>query len=111
MVERFDWLRAIRWVPFHDPEAHRFGIPQHILGTTVCTVSGLKQRFGFAAWKQILLRLPVVYLAVAASIAVSPWLAIAWIVIFAPVTAPAGERVYQWVARNRHRVPGATCQH
>lgn len=110
VVARLDWFRLLTWIPFQRPEAARFGVPRHVLENTMCMAYGSRQWFGFAAWKQILLRLPVTYALIAASAVIQPWLLIAWAAFFMPFTEPIGERVYQWVARNRHRVPGSTCQ-
>jgi predicted DCC family thiol-disulfide oxidoreductase YuxK len=110
VVERLDWFRRLTWIPFQRPDADRFGVPRHVLDQTMCAASGDKRWFGFAAWKKVLLRLPVLYLLVAGSAWITPWMLLAWAVFFAPFAEPAGERVYQWVARNRHRIPGSTCR-
>ena len=110
VVRSLDWLQQMWWIPFQSPEAERFGIPLDVLENTMCAVGGKRYWFGFAAWKQVLLRLPISYLLIGASAFVSPWVLPLWVAFFIPLTSPIGERVYQWVARNRHRVPGATCR-
>lgn len=110
VVDRLDWLRIFIWIPFQRPEADRFGVPRSVLENTMCLARGSSRWFGFAAWKQILLRLPIVYVVIAGTALVSPWLLMLWAAFFVPFTEPIGERVYQWVARNRHRIPGSTCQ-
>src|SRR5688572_15298685 len=109
-VDRLDWFRLIRWIPFQAREAETFGIPREVLEATMCTISGVRRWFGFTAWKQILLRLPILYLLIAGTAWVSPWLVLLWVAFFAPVAEPIGQRVYEAIARNRHKIPGSTCQ-
>lgn len=110
VVDRFDWLRLIRWLPFQEPEASRYGITRDALEARMYLVRGSKRWSGFAAWKQILLRLPVVWLLIAGSVCLSPYLLLLWVAFLLPLTEPAGERVYDWVARNRYKLPGSTCR-
>jgi predicted DCC family thiol-disulfide oxidoreductase YuxK len=110
VVDLLDWFRAITWIPFQTPEARRFGIDQQLLEQRMYVVTESKRWSGFAAWKQILLRLPALYLGLAASALLWLWSLIPWLLFFAPVFEPIGEHVYDWIARNRHRVPGSTCE-
>jgi predicted DCC family thiol-disulfide oxidoreductase YuxK len=88
----------------------QFGIAPEVFETTMIAIAGPSRWSGFAAWKQVLLRLPVLYLLIGASLWLSGWFLLAWFGFFAPFTAPIGEAVYRWIAQNRHKVPGATCQ-
>ena len=110
IVESLDWLRLIRWLPFQTAGADRFGIARDLLEARMYMVSGSRQWSGFAAWKQILLRLPATWALIGASGLISPYLLLAWVAFFLPLTAPIGERVYDWIARNRHKLPGSTCR-
>lgn len=110
MTDRIDVSRALEWLPIQRPEAARFGISRDLLEERMYMVSGDRRWSGFAAWKQILLRLPVFYVVVGASVWITPWALAGWLLLYLPPAAPVGEWVYDWVARNRFRFPGATCQ-
>ena len=110
VVDRLDWLRLLQWLPFQKPDAGRYGIARELLEARMYLVSGSRQWSGFAAWKQILVRLPVTWFLIGGSLLVTPWLALPWAAFFAPFTEPAGEKVYDWIARNRYRIPGSTCK-
>ena len=110
VVDALDWFRAFQWLPFQKPGAERFGISPELLEARMYLVSGSRQWSGFAAWKQILVRLPATWILIAASALLSPYLLVAWLLLFLPFTAPIGERVYYWIARHRHRLPGSTCR-
>ena len=111
-VEALDWFRTLRWVPQQDPAALRFGITRQKLEKSVYLVTPGGGRFhGFAAVKQILLRLPAAYVLAAAAVRRQPAAALAGIgLFFAPAFHPVGQIAYEWVARNRYRVPGSTCE-
>jgi predicted DCC family thiol-disulfide oxidoreductase YuxK len=71
---------------------------------------------GFAAFRAMVLLNPVAYsvalvvLLAAAHAGLSNWLLATLLVLFAPLLTPVGEAVYDWVARNRHRIPPRTCR-
>jgi predicted DCC family thiol-disulfide oxidoreductase YuxK len=70
---------------------------------------------GFAAIKMLLLYNPAVYFVIAAMLAVPEpdgfpyrrWMAMLLWIVFSPFCNPLGERVYDFIAHNRHRLPGA----
>jgi predicted DCC family thiol-disulfide oxidoreductase YuxK len=110
IIASLDWLRSLEWVPLQSPRAERFGIPRESLEKSIYLVAQSGRWSGFAACKKILLRLPVLYILIAASAFLTPWLLVAWLLFFLPPAAPVGERVYDWVARNRFRLPGSSCK-
>ena len=73
---------------------------------------------GFRAFRAMLLYNPAVYLAAAVALAaVGLWTAAVrdglfgvLIVLLSPLFYPPGEAAYDWVARNRHRLPPRTCK-
>ncbi|MDX2153427.1 MAG: DUF393 domain-containing protein [Bryobacteraceae bacterium] len=98
VVESLDWLGAFTWIKSQDPAA----APLHVDPSRVWAIDGPRRWSGYAAWRQILLRLPAFYV-LSAALALLPLLALL------PVFDPLGERLYTWVAHNRHRLPGPTC--
>jgi predicted DCC family thiol-disulfide oxidoreductase YuxK len=109
-VERLDFLRRMRWLPMRSPEANRFGVPQASLERRMYLLRGGRHWSGFAAVKQILLRLPVFYVFVGLAASFSSWSVPAILLLLSPVFASVGERLYDWVAHNRGRLPGSTCE-
>lgn len=81
-------------------------------------VDGREIRSGFAAFKRMMLANPATYFFFAAAVVVSGWISAgfrsvviaALIALFFPLFAPVGEAAYNWIARNRHLMPGEkTC--
>jgi predicted DCC family thiol-disulfide oxidoreductase YuxK len=108
-VEALDWLGTMRWIPSHTAEAKRFGIAPEQLQQAVYLVSGNGQSSGFAAVQGMLTRLPLTYFVLAFVIAKKPWTALAFAFLFSPLSNPIGQPAYDWVARNRYRIAGSTC--
>jgi predicted DCC family thiol-disulfide oxidoreductase YuxK len=109
LAEALDWLGTMRWIPNCGDQAAAYGIPREMLDHSVYLVSGGGTRSGFAAVQGIAARLPVTWLGAAWLIARRPWTALLFGFLLSPLARPAGEPAYQWVARNRHRLPGSTC--
>lgn len=109
MVTRVDWLRAIEWVPLQSEAAQQFGIPRERLEGRMHVVGVRHVWSGWRAWKQILLRLPLTWIVMVATTAMTPWFGLWWLLFWSPLVNPIGEAGYDWVARNRHRLPGSTC--
>ena len=105
-----DWFHALDWKPLQDPAVERFGIARVELECRMYFVSGERHSGGFAAVKAVLLRLPALYLVAAAACLLTPWSLLAFVVLFSPVFTPLGNRLYDWIARNRYRLPGSTCK-
>jgi predicted DCC family thiol-disulfide oxidoreductase YuxK len=109
VVTALDWLRLLRWIPLQSAEAGTFGIPVERLEAAAHLVTSRRVIAGFPAVRAILLRLPLTYAVIAFSIWLSPWAALPFAFFFSPLARPLGQAGYDWVARNRYRVPGSTC--
>jgi predicted DCC family thiol-disulfide oxidoreductase YuxK len=108
-VIALDWLGTLRWLPQQDPEAARYGIAREELKKAVFLVADGGTTHGWEAVKRIAWRLPLTYLLAAAVVRKSPWAGIALAIVFSPLASPAGNGLYDLVARNRYRFPGSTC--
>lgn len=83
--EWLDWFRTMNWQPA--PEAQ---------GSIVVIKNG-QRRTHWQAVKTLALHTPLV------------WLTVLPILALLPVFDPVGERLYRWIARNRYRLGGDTC--
>jgi predicted DCC family thiol-disulfide oxidoreductase YuxK len=109
-VEALDWLGTMRWVPLQSPEAAKFGIAREELERSIYVVSrGGEKWQGWRAVKRIVFRIPLTYVVIAALARRNPWAAAGIATLLSPIANPAGEAVYELVARNRHRFPASTC--
>ena len=108
-VEALDWLKTMRWIPLSSAEAGEYGIPREQLEQAVYLVSEGCTVRGWSAVKRIVARLPVTYLAGGVLAFRSPWSAAGLALLFTPAFNPLGEILYDWVARNRSRLPASTC--
>ena len=106
LLQPLDLFRTLSWVPLQAPEAVRFGIPREALETHLHFVSSGRHWRGFAAVKQVLLRLPLFYLATGLAVVRFPRTAIGVALFFSPFFSPIGEHLYDRVASSRH---GAAC--
>jgi predicted DCC family thiol-disulfide oxidoreductase YuxK len=109
-VEALDWLGTLRWIPLQSPEAAQFGIPRADLEQAVWLIGPRGRWQGWHAVKRMIMRLPAAWAASAVVARKSPWAAVALAAVFSPAFNPAGERLYGWVAQNRYRLPGSTCE-
>ena len=109
IVEALDWAGSMRWIPSHTAEAKSFGIPQERFQQAVYLVSDGSGSRGFAAVQGMLMRLPLTYFVLAFVIAKKPWTALLFAFLLSPLMSPVGEPAYDWVARNRYRIAGSTC--
>ncbi len=108
-IEALDWLDSMRFVPNTDPEARRFGIPREHLDHQIYLVHGDQPHGGYAACQQIAMRLPISWMVAAYVVARRPWTALLFAFLLSPLARPVGQPAYDWVARNRYRLPGSTC--
>jgi predicted DCC family thiol-disulfide oxidoreductase YuxK len=108
-VEALDWLETMRWIPNRSAEAAQYGVPREMLDHSVYLVGAKGAKSGYAAVQGIVERLPLVWIVGAWVIARKPWAAILFAFLLSPLAMPVGQPAYEWVARNRHRVPGSTC--
>jgi predicted DCC family thiol-disulfide oxidoreductase YuxK len=113
--ERLDVDRLVRWVPGQAVSESELpaGVTPAALSERVYLVAGNTVAGGFAAFKLLLARLSITYMAglvlLIASSRARPWLLLALLVAISPLAAPLGERVYALVARNRHRLGSPAC--
>jgi predicted DCC family thiol-disulfide oxidoreductase YuxK len=108
-AEWFDWLKQLDWRPYQAPQAALYGIPRDALEERMYAVQGTRRWSGYAAWRQIILRLPLSYLLLLGIAILSPLLALLVVLLFSWIFDRAGEWLYDLVAKNRHRLPGSTC--
>jgi predicted DCC family thiol-disulfide oxidoreductase YuxK len=108
--ERFDFERFLEWIPFQDPAARRFGIPEQALIERLHLVVGERRYAGFAAFQMMTLLNPAFYFltAVLLVLPTRPLVTALLLLVFLPPLAPVGEAVYNLVARNRHRLAAAS---
>jgi predicted DCC family thiol-disulfide oxidoreductase YuxK len=112
ITRALDWTGSMRWLAQQDSGAASFGIAIEDLQRSMYLVAAKGVKYhGFDAVKQILLRLPAAWALAGALLARKPVAAIPIALLFSPVFQPVGEAGYQWVARNRYRIPGSVCTH
>jgi predicted DCC family thiol-disulfide oxidoreductase YuxK len=112
-LEKFDFDRQFDWQPFQKGGGRTFGIPDEALQRRLHLVADGRIYAGFVAFKMMLLYNPVFYFALAVLLAVPPLgstlfrniLVTALLLFFSPLFSPIGETAYDWVARNRYRIP------
>ena len=115
-LERLDFARSFQWIPFQAPAAQELGIPREAFEARMHLLAGERVWTGFAAFRVMALFSPAAYVAVLALLLPASWLGFAnWVMaallaLFAPFLTPVGEAVYDWVARNRHRIPPRSCK-
>jgi predicted DCC family thiol-disulfide oxidoreductase YuxK len=119
LVRRLDWTRAFRFVPLQSDEARNLGLEESRNLSQMVLARAGRQWGGWRAVKQLLYRLPLFYLMLAASqlpglwwpslLPVSATALALFLLALSPLGNPAGDALYRWVARNRHRFPGSTC--
>lgn len=109
IIEALDWLGTMHWIPLQSSEASRYGIPREKLEASVYLVSRPRQTAGAHAVQGVLLRLPLTYFVMAYAIRKQPWSALAFAFLFSPAARPVLQPGYEWVARNRYRIPGSSC--
>ena len=109
LVESLDWLGKMRWVSNRSAEAAASGIPREALDHAVFVQDDRGQRAGFEAVQQMVARLPLTWFVAAWVIARRPWTAFLFAFLFSPLARPAGDPVYDWIARHRYQFPGSTC--
>jgi predicted DCC family thiol-disulfide oxidoreductase YuxK len=113
--ERLDGARVVRWVPLQAEAARHLGIEEQALRERLHALAGPRTWSGFAAFRAMVLYDPKTYFAAALIVGAAPawlsnWLLAAALAALSPLAAPVGEAVYDWVARNRRRIPPRTCR-
>lgn len=119
-MARIDFDRAFTWKQLQSGIGDRFGIARAALEERLHLAADGRVSSGFRACKLILLYHPAFYLIVTmllaapANAAWASWwrrIVVALLLaFFFPLFNPIGERVYDWVARNRYRLSsGGAC--
>ncbi len=119
-MSRFDFDHAFSWRALQSGVGDRFSLPRPALEERLHLVADSRVTSGFRACKLILLYHPAFYLIVTillaapANAAWASWwrrIVVALLLaLFFPLFNPIGERVYDWVARNRYRLSsGGSC--
>ena len=111
-IARFDFDRMFDWQPLQGGAGLRYRLSDEVLRERLHLIAGAKIYAGFAAFKMMLLYNPLFYFTVATLLTLGGgvrWfrdgLVVALLVFFSPFFAPLGEAAYNWVARNRYRIP------
>lgn len=112
---KVDFHRAFAWQPLQSGAGDAYGIPREALQARLHFIADGRIYAGFRACKMMLLYNPLTYLVLVCLIALPPaswstWrriIAAAALAFFFPAFGFIGERVYSWVARNRHRFSGS----
>jgi predicted DCC family thiol-disulfide oxidoreductase YuxK len=107
-MEALDHFGLIRWLPRFHPETEKLNISNEASERALQWVNGEDRASGYRAVKRIAMRLPLFWAGVAVLGWLSPWALLAPAVFLTPVSNPVGDPVYAWIARNRHRLPGAS---
>lgn len=113
IVRVFDWLGRFRYATLQSDEARAAGIPlernpSEVVFRKAAPAQG-RLWGGWRAVKQIWLRMPAFYLAIAATLLVHPVVTALLLIGLTPLGNPLGDWLYRLVARNRHRFPASTC--
>ena len=116
LLQRLDWLDRFRYATLQSPEAREAGIafelsPSEIVLRVPLPDKTLNGRMwgGWRAVKRISFLLPALYIGLAVSLFVHPWLTVALLLGLTPLGNPLGDWLYRLIARNRHRFPASTC--
>jgi predicted DCC family thiol-disulfide oxidoreductase YuxK len=117
-ISRFDLERLYDWKPYQSGAGAAFGISREALEQRAYVVSPRGIDSGFQAFRTMALYNPLTYFGLAAvAIALHAAMPLvqnivlaALILAFSPLVRPIGEMAYDWVARNRHRLPPRGCK-
>lgn len=117
-MSKVDFDRLYQWLPFQSGAGATYGISEKALQEKVHVVAGDRIYTGFRAFRVMALYNPASYLTAAVLLAtlglgapaIRDWLFVALVVLFSPLCYPVGEAAYDWVARNRYRLPPRTCK-
>lgn len=117
-ISRFDLERLYDWKPYQSGAGAAFGISEEALAQRAYVVSPRGIHSGFQAFRTMALYNPLTYFGLAAIViavrgaspVVQNAVLAALILAFSPFVRPIGEMVYDWVARNRHRLPPRDCK-
>ena len=115
-MERADPYQTYSWEKLQTDRAQQqYGIANAaLLERLHVVIDGQEIRSGFAAFKRMLLANPATYFMMLAAVLLSGYVSpafrsvviAAFVAFFFPLFSPVGEALYDWVARNRHLMPG-----
>jgi predicted DCC family thiol-disulfide oxidoreductase YuxK len=109
-MEAIDWDSVLDWVPQQTNLGERWGLSRATLANAMYSVSGGTIRKGYAAWRAMVVWLPLFWYVALAAVVLAPRPAVIGLLLFlTPLSNPIGEAAYAWVARNRHRFGDQTC--
>ena len=108
-MESLDWLGTMRWIPNRGDEAARYGVSPDLLDHSVYLIGRGGETAGFRAVQGMISRLPLTWMVATFVIARRPWTGLLFAFLLSPLAKPVGQPAYEWVARNRYRLPGSTC--
>jgi predicted DCC family thiol-disulfide oxidoreductase YuxK len=117
-ISKVDFDGIYDWRPFQSAVGANYGISHEALEAKAHVVVGDRVCSGFRAFRVMALYNPAVSLAAAVLLAtvglgapaMCDALFVALVLLFSPLVYPLGEAVYEWVARNRYRLPPRTCK-
>jgi predicted DCC family thiol-disulfide oxidoreductase YuxK len=117
-ISKADFDGIYDWRPFQSGAGANYGISQEALEAKAHVVVGDRVYGGFRAFRVMALYNPATSFAAAVLLAtVGLWapatcdgLFAALVLLFSPLIYPVGEAAYEWVARNRYRLPPRTCK-
>jgi predicted DCC family thiol-disulfide oxidoreductase YuxK len=117
-ISKVDFDGIYGWRPFQSGAGANYGISQEALEAKAHVVVGDRVYSGFRAFRMMTLYNPATSLAAAVLLAtaglwapaMSDGLFAALVLLFSPLVYPAGEAAYEWVARNRYRLPPRSCK-
>jgi predicted DCC family thiol-disulfide oxidoreductase YuxK len=117
-ISKADFDGIYDWRPFQSGSGANYGISQEALEAKAHVVVGDRISSGFRAFRVMALYNPATSLTAAVLLAavglwapsMCDWLFAAMVLLLSPLVYPAGEAAYDWVARNRYRLPPRTCK-
>lgn len=115
-MERFDFDRVLHWAPFQSGIGSRWGLPPDQLEKHMYSVSDDAVRKGYDAWRAMVVWLPAFWYAALLALIFAATangrrvVTIALLLLLTPLSNRIGEAVYDWVARNRNRLSGGSCE-
>ena len=108
--ERLDLDGLFVWKTYQSGAGGPHGISDAMAQKSMYMVDGTRIYSGFRAFRRAVMLNPASYILLSALLAwrgegrMMATLSITVLVVFSPLFAPIGERVYQLIARNRHRI-------
>jgi predicted DCC family thiol-disulfide oxidoreductase YuxK len=116
-VERLDFDGIFDWRPLQSGIGERYGLTVAEMKAAMYAAGPGWLLSGYSAFRQMALHLPLFYMMLVAAVALAPGagtrraVVVAALLFLLPVSNPAGNLAYGWVARHRHElISGETCE-